>query len=178
MANKSISINLVGKRDKGFADKFIKWALSIGRLVVILTEGIALATFLYRFTLDRQIIDLHDKISQKQAIIKYLKPNEDKYRLLQSKLTIIGDLSNLSSQTVDISNNFIQNMSQDIIFNNLIMSPNYIKFEAKTQSINLIASLINNLKTNPKIASVSLDRIQNQTSSSTITVGISALLKK
>ena len=73
MASIKPSINLFKDKNKNFFDLFIKWALSIGRVVVIATEAIALSAFLYRFSLDQQLIDLNDKIVQKQALVKLLK---------------------------------------------------------------------------------------------------------
>ena len=52
MENSPASINLVKKNEKSSVDKFINWTLSIGRLIVIITEIIAISAFLYRFSLD------------------------------------------------------------------------------------------------------------------------------
>ena len=59
-----ISINLVKSRKPHFLDRFITWALNAGRLLVIITETVALSAFLFRFGLDREIVDLNDKIKQ------------------------------------------------------------------------------------------------------------------
>ncbi|MDE2025485.1 MAG: hypothetical protein KGJ07_03255, partial [Patescibacteria group bacterium] len=77
------TINLVRGRRPRVLDQFVGWALTIGRVVVILTELIALGAFLYRFGLDRQLVDLHDKIAQEQSIVDLLKQNENSYRNLQ-----------------------------------------------------------------------------------------------
>ena len=62
MAEQVPTINLLPNQGENLTTKFFNWALSIGRLLIILTEMVALATFLYRFGLDAQIVDLHDKI--------------------------------------------------------------------------------------------------------------------
>jgi hypothetical protein len=38
--------------------RFLKWALSIGRYIVIFTELIVILSFASRFTLDRMVTDL------------------------------------------------------------------------------------------------------------------------
>ena len=94
MQKKPISINLL-KQQTSLVDRFIDWALTIGRLLVILTEIVALSAFIYRFSLDRQLIDLHSKITQEQAIANYLNNNEKKYRNLQDRLAIATNYSTL-----------------------------------------------------------------------------------
>ncbi|MDP3988203.1 MAG: PilN domain-containing protein [Candidatus Levybacteria bacterium] len=183
MANKpalisSVSINLVRGKNQSFIDKFIKWALSIGRVVVILTEAIALATFLYRFSLDIQISDLHDTINQKQAMLKYLKTSEDKYRNLQSRLVISQKLSNDGSRTTKIFKDVVRLAPEDLLVENLVLSGDYVKIEVKARSIISLASFVKALREYPDIDSVSLDKIENRTSTSIIAVGITAMLKK
>ncbi|RJQ35883.1 hypothetical protein C4559_05995 [Candidatus Microgenomates bacterium] len=178
MEKRSISINLAKGRKKSFLDKFIKWALSAGRLIVILTETLALFTFLYRFSLDRQVIDSHDRIAQKQAIVKLLKNNEDKYRNLQSRISIASTLSGSGTATVSFFQKTMALAPKDIVFNNVVLSDDFIKFEAITQSVNSLDTFIKALKSDKKVASVSLDRIENKASNATISVGITAMLKK
>src|SRR5258706_9366482 len=90
---KSPAINLAKGRGQTFLDRFLNWALSIGRVVVIVTEAVALTAFLYRFNLDRQIIDLHSRINQEQIIVKLLNNNETTFRSLQDRLSLINKLS-------------------------------------------------------------------------------------
>lgn len=178
MANNTVSINLAPGKNKSFLDKFIKWALTIGRLVVIITEAVALGTFLYRFSLDRQLIDLHDNIANKQTIIKLLKPSEDKYRNLQARLAASKKLSSAGSQTADLFQNVLKIAPQDLIFSSIVLSEDYMKIEAKIQSVASLSDFVNTLKKNPKISSVSLDQIENKTSSAIITVSITVMIKK
>src|SRR6185312_966933 len=89
----SITINLAKHRGESFVDRFIRFALTTGRVVVILTEVIALGAFLYRFTLDRTLVDLHDRIQQGQAVVNLLKDNETTFRNLQDRLALASTLT-------------------------------------------------------------------------------------
>lgn len=175
--NPPATINLAKAR-QGFLDRFLKWALTIGRLIVMLTEIVALSTFLYRFSLDRQLIDLHDKISAKQGMIKLLKDNEDKYRNLQGKLAMASTLSNEGLKTTQLLNDLLGFTPNDFIFTTLTLSKDSVRIEAKAQSAKTLSNFIKALKAYPKISSVSLDRIENKTSSAIIFVNITAMLKK
>lgn len=178
MSSEKSAINLFKSRKGSFFDHFMKWALTIGRVVVILTEAIALSAFLYRFSLDRQLIDLHDTIKQKQGLVRLLKNNEDAFRNLQDRLTATAALSETGKQTITIFNDIFNFTSSDLSFNTIFLSENQIKIDARVQSVSALTSFIKYLKEHPKISSVSLDKIENKTTSSTIVVGITATIKK
>ncbi len=177
MAQPSPSINLIKKKKKDFFDRFITWALTIGRFIVILTEVIALSTFLYRFSLDRQLVDLHDSIKQKQAIVNLLKNNEDKYRNLQNRLAVSSMFLDSANQTTKIFTDLTDFAPSDFIFNNIKISEKNIQIDARVQSINSLTVFIKKLQEHPKFSSVSLDRIENKTSSATIVVSITTHLQ-
>lgn len=178
MGNVSPSINLLKKEEQGFLDRFIHWSLTIGRYVIILTETIALVAFLYRFTLDRQLIDLHDSIKQKQAVVNLLKNNEETYRNLQDRIAIAASLSSAGGQTVKMVNDILGFTPPEMIINTINFTGERIRIEARVQSVGALSSFIEKLRDYEPIQAISLDELENKTSSATIVVSITATLKK
>ncbi|MEX2013140.1 MAG: hypothetical protein WD967_01930 [Candidatus Levyibacteriota bacterium] len=171
-----LDINLVKKR-VSFTDKFLKWALSTGRVVVILTEIIALSAFVYRFFLDRQLIDLHAKIKQEQAIIAFSKESEDKYRNFQERIAIAQRFSQLGSDEVKVLKDILNLAPSGTTFNNLTTSDTTVKIDASFTRISQLGAFVNSLKDYPSIDSVSINTIENVPSSSLISVSITGTLK-
>ena len=179
MANSVASVNFVKGRGVSFVDKFIQFSLTTGRFIVILTEFIALCAFIYRFSLDRQIIDLHDQIKYKQNIIALSSESEEKFRNLQERLNTIEDLTNQKSVPIGkIFSDILSFAPSNILINSITVSDTSIRIDATARSIGTITTLINDLKNYPAVASVSLDKIENRTSNGTIIVNISAKLKQ
>ncbi len=172
------SINLFRSRKKGFFEKFLKWALGIGRFVVIVTETVALVAFIYRFSLDRELIDLHDDIKSRQAIVKLLKDNEDAYRSLQARLELAKNFTDVEEQTSTIFSDINSFVSNDISITKLLLSENQVKIDAQMQSVSSLTNFVKMLKTYDKIKSVSIDRLENRTTNAIIIVSITATLKK
>lgn len=168
------SINLLKKQEKRFIDKFIRWALTVGRLLVIVTETVALSAFLYRFSLDRQLVDLHDEIEQKQAIVKLLKKNEDKYRNFQERLATIAQVTSKTEQIINYYTQLLSFIPQDLILHNVTVSHGSLKIDATALSVEGLRSFIKSLRDHPSTASVSLDKIEHRTSQAAIVVGITA----
>lgn len=178
MANNAPAINLLKTGRVQFFDKFIKWALTFGRVVVIVTEITALSAFLYRFSLDRQLIDLHDQIELKDTYVRALKANEEKYRNLQERLALSTILGQNATETVKVFKDIIAFAPLDFIINNLRISEDSIRIDANVQSVSSLTNFIKNLKRYPSVESVSLDTIENKTSRATIVVSITANFKK
>lgn len=178
MVNKLPSINLLKEKEKSFFEKFISWALTIGRLTVILTEGIALVAFLYRFSLDRQLIDLKTKIQQEQQIVKASKANEDKFRNLQERLSLVSKYAFSGSSVINVFKDFSSFAPSDMVFNNIVISQDRVKMDADVQSITSLSIFIKKLKAHPKVTAVNLDKIENKVTNSKISVIIIASLKK
>lgn len=178
MQKKPASINLYQKNRKSFLDKFIDWALSIGRIVIILTEIIALSAFLYRFSLDRQLVDLHDTIKVQQAILDSQKPQETLYRSIQAKLALAAKTQNQAQSTTQLLLDTKNSATNDFLIKTIAVSQEAIRIDANVLSVSSLATFITKLKTFEQVSSVSLDKIENKTANGIITVTITATLKK
>lgn len=159
MEQKAVSINLL-KKQGAFLDKFVDWALTVGRLLVILTELIALSAFLYRFSLDRKLIDLHGKIKQQEAVVKTFKTSEDKYRSLQDRLALASSFSNVGTSKIKIFQDILNFAPNGVRIGNLVMYENRININAAAQNTSSLKTFINSLKTYPKLKKLSLNSIQ------------------
>lgn len=178
MAKKFPSINLLKSKQENFIDRFINWALTVGRAVVILTELIALGAFLYRFSLDRQLIDLHTKIKQEQAIVSYLKTNENTYRNLQNRIFLAGNFGNSSQKAITTLDNIVKFATSDVSFNTITIQEDRSRINATFRSISSLSKFVDSLKNYKSIESVIIDRIENRSSNGTITIGITTIFKK
>lgn len=176
------SINLA-KRRGNFLEKFIDWALNIGRVVIIITEGIAISAFLYRFSLDDTLVKFHDLINGDQQIISASNFAQQEYtfRNLQNRLSLIDSFSNQTNKTTVRITQIFQDITnfipQGLLISDFSVSPQTIKMTASASSINSISTFLNKLKGYRQIENISLDSIQNNTSTANIVVSITAMLK-
>lgn len=170
------SINLLHDRTESLADKFLKWALSVGRTIVIVTEIIALSAFLYRFSLDRKIVDLKDEIEQKQLIVEGFENEEVQFRNLQDRINAAKRLDAKSAETTSLLHQIVELATGRIRFNSLSVTEDVIRIDGETPSTAQLNYFIKQLKQHPKVKRVSLDKLDNKTSRSTIEIGVSAYL--
>lgn len=174
----TLSINLAKNRGESPIDRIIAFALTTGRVVVILTEVIALGAFLYRFTLDQTLSRLHNDITQEVAIVKLFKNNETTFRSIQARLALAKTLGQQGSDLPQYLSDIMTFASPDVTITTIALASDGIRMEATTQSVTSLSTFVDKLKTYAPIASVSLNQISNQTQTARITVSITALLKK
>lgn len=171
------SINLVKDQKGDLVERIINWSLSVGRALVILTELIALVAFLWRFGLDQELVDLHTQIKQKQAIVSAFKPNEDRYRNLQDRLSIASNFSAINNQQTQTLRDILTLASGSVSFNKINLSGSSISVEINVGSVAALSDFVNSLKTYSNVETVSIDKIETKTSSAVIIVSITVKLK-
>jgi len=174
----SVSINLSTKRKANLEEIFFAWAIGIGRGLVILTETIALGAFLYRFTLDGQLSDLHDKILQESNVVKFFSHNESVYRNLNSRLALATSIFSSQSVIAKLYQDIINILPTDITLRTLTFSPDSLKMDLSTQSVNSLSAFIQNLREYPLVSTVSIDTIENKTANAVINASVSVTFKK
>lgn len=178
MAEKEPTINLIPKNNDSLLNQFLDWSLTIGRLLVILTEMVALGTFLYRFGLDMQIVNLHDDIKSKSFIVDNFKAAEDKFRDVQDRLATVKEYSTVAHTTSDIFTRITKLGQGNVTFKDLTISTQDAKIVVAARSASSLATFVQALKNDSAITSISIDKITNQTDTAEITVYMTATLKK
>ncbi len=179
MAEKTPTINLLpNSGGDSFLTQFFNWALTIGRLLIILTEMVALGTFIYRFSLDMQIVDLHDKIKAESFIVDNFKVQEATFRDVQDRLATIKRYNSVGSVTTNIFTDVANMGKGKVTFKDLSVSTNSVKVEIAAPNASALSQFVDSLKNYPAVDTVSIDKVENNTTSAQIIVNVSATLKE
>ena len=175
-----ININLMPTEDldKSPAGRFLKWALSVGRYIVIFTELIVLIAFLSRFWLDRTLSDLHESIKQKQAIIRSAKELEDQARSIQNRLHEINNITSDSVNAEDILKLLQKITPTDVVYDSLTIGKNQMNISASALSEVSLSVFSYNLRNSKLFSEINLDDVQkNKKQQGEISFSLSAKLK-
>lgn len=163
MANSPhVKINLSGKQEGSFRDDFLKWAVNAGRVIIVFTELIAVGALLYRFHVDRKIVDLRDEIKKANLFVQAQADNEKNYRSVQTRLSNIKAIDEVTRNKIDIMNNILKSISSGAFSTtNLTVNDKTINVNGVAFSIFSINSFIEDLKKNPSITSISLEDLSS-----------------
>lgn len=177
MAKKSASINLIKIDKNQLTNQFVSWALTIGRVLIIVVEIIALTAFIYRFILDNQLRDTNSKIKQEQEILIAQEQKEANYRNLQDRLTLESSIVNQGKEKIKLFKDIIGLAPQGVSFTNFLYSNNEINIQLNTGSVFPLSIFVNSLRTYSLTDSISIDLVENRTASAVISVGLTINLK-
>lgn len=170
-------INLIPDKGDNLLSQFLSWALTVGRLLIIITETLALSVFLYRFSLDVKIIDLHDKIKATSTIVQSFQSGEETYRNLQARLGFIKEYDTKKDTTLNLLKEVIDLGKNRITFKTLTVTVDSIEVEAQAPSSVALTAFVQGIKNHPEVTGVNIDRVQNSTENGLVTISIVAKLK-
>lgn len=160
--DKKITINLNGREKTSSASIFYKWTIQIGRVVIVLTELIALGALGYRFFIDRQIADINDQISREVTFIKNQGAQETKFRVLQDKLNAIKLVSQDTNGKVDIMNKILDAERQGVFsIDSMTVNRNTVSINGSSSSIFALNNFTEELKQNPNVLNINIEDISS-----------------
>lgn len=157
-----ISINLV-PRDPFYQTaigRFLQWALSAGRYIVIFTELVVIGSFVTRFTLDRQITDLNNEILQKEEQIKGYSILEKDFRMAQARVEDYNQVVQ-DENLADIFPQLTNITPTDVFFERIIITNNQVTMTGNTFSQESFNTLINNMQLSSAFKTVTINKIQS-----------------
>ncbi len=158
-----ITVNLV-PQDPFFETtfgRFLKWALSIGRYIVIFTELIVILSFASRFTLDRMVTDLNSSINQKERVIASYADLETRFRFVQKQIEDYQQFKQ-EANLAEIFPILNENIPNQVVFETLLIKPDAISFTGSALSQEALNVLVNNLQLNPRFTEVSINKIESR----------------
>lgn len=180
MASKT-EINLLPKDEFEFSatGKFVKWAVSVGRWIVVLTEFIVICAFLSRFYFDTELSNLFDDLNQKQAIVESALSFEENFRRVQNKTKIVKNLLAQQSEPSTLVSEIASLMPLDLTLTEMTISQNTLKLAGNTFTEEDLRIFLTGLVNHPKFTEVALTDVASQKEISLgITFNINAVIKK
>lgn len=155
-----IRINLSSYGKETVGGVFYKWALNAGRGIIIGIELIALVALGYRFFIDRQIVDQHDKIKTQEILVSRQQKEEKLYRGIQERLKNIKTTNEETSAKVTIMNDILNTIAAGTFYStNLTINQRNVSLDGSTFSIFTLNGFIEELKKRPSVSAISLDEI-------------------
>lgn len=156
-------INLLPKTEFeiSFWGRFLKWSLTAGRYIIILTELLVIMAFMSRFKLDHDLSDLNDTILGKQALLEASSNTEKVLRLTQARL-------NFADQKIKSGQNSSETISKitgliplGIEFNSLTLVGKNLTLDMTSVSEQLLGTFIQALSSDKMFKSVDLTSVSS-----------------
>jgi hypothetical protein len=154
------AINLFPEKDKDIIDKTMEFAFGYLRYILVITQFVVICVFFFRLNIDQQIVDLKDKLSQKQEILKSTKTLLTDVAKLEEKTAMVGKL--IGEQTVfeGMMNYFLDGLPPDFSVTNISIDSSGIVLMGYSSNPASIQSYFSRLQFESRFTTIKLDNIQ------------------
>ena len=182
-----ISINLLGveQQEHSPLGRFIGWATTYGRYIMVTTEMIVLVAFLSRFSLDRQLTDLKDEIMQKQDIIAANQDLEIQFRQIQDSLNKMKFEKRRATTKQEIPTNTINTLHlllpSGTYFQSLSINDSKITSQVVSLTVQSFSQFLINLSSTKQLSNIEIGTVDKQTVAGiqyTLTAQLAQAIKK
>lgn len=174
-------VNLLPKDEFEFSTtgRFLKWAISVGRWIVVFTEFIVICAFLSRFYFDTELSNLFDDLRQKQAITESAQAFEENFQQTQNKTKIVKNLLAQMSEPSFLITEICSLIPLNISLTEMSINGNSLKLAGNSFSEDDLQVFLSGLVNSPKLTEVTLTDISSQKEISLgVTFNINAVIKK
>ncbi len=152
-------INLLRQKDLNLTEKLVYFALHYLRYIIVITQISVITVFFYRFKIDQDIIDLKEKVTQKQEIMKITTPLVNQAVVLEGKLNHIHTILNTQNQFSDPLDYVLAKVPESVSLDEVDMSDKSIVLKAHTLQIGLVKSIYQNYLSSKKFKNVTITGI-------------------
>lgn len=176
-----LSINLLPGEEAKFGEKFLEWSLTFGRYIIIGTEIIVLVAFLSRFKFDRDLIDLNDKVKERQKVLESYKPVEENVLRLQKRLTTIAALEANQGSGILALPDIASITPPQITYQNILVSQDKVTIVGQAIETADISTFVATLKASTifKKETINLEKVERgKTENNQLAFTVTALVEK
>ncbi len=152
-------INLLPEKDKGFTEKILYFALHYLRYIVVITQIVVISVFFFRFTIDQQIVDLKERVNQKQEIIKLTRPIEVEAVEVSEKMEYVKKQLTMQSAFQERLDVIFSIVPKEIILFDFNVVEKNISFKGRSTTIDAIKYLNSTLQKKKIFKAVRIDTV-------------------
>ena len=158
MPARRVGINLLPQSEfeQSFWGRFLKWAITTGRYILILVELVVIIAFLSRFKLDKDLADLADSISGKKAVLEAAYSSEQNFRFTQARLNAAGTLLSSQVGARKLLETVVSYVPPEVSLTKLVITPSLVTVSGKTDSQTGLAILLARMTADRSWASIDL----------------------
>lgn len=161
-ATKLGRINLLPKDSFEFSGlgRFLKWALTSGRMLVVLTEFVVILAFGSRFYYDKKLNDLIEVIDQKQNVVESYAEIENRMRDVLARQKTVTNFSTVNLAINDRFGQIRRITPTDVTYTEISINETGFNLAGTAGSEGGLANLLVGVNNVPNVSGVSIGSVE------------------
>ena len=149
-------INLFSPPEQSFVDKVVLFSFVYLRYIIVWTMLIVLGVFIYRFTVDQDIVDLKDTLKQKQEIVQVSKPLLDEATAIDRRTVQIKKLISSQNSFSRMVEYYLSVFPEKIKTTQMKVLSDSIELQGTSNEAAVVQDFYNRLKQDKRFQQVSI----------------------
>ena len=145
-----------------FWGRFLKWSLTAGRYIIILTELGVIIAFMSRFKFDNDLSDLNDAILGKQTLLEVSANTEKVLRLTQSRLDLASQKLKSRWLAYEVLTKVTSLLPEQTAINLISITDGVMTLDASAVSESDLGSFVQAISTDKMFKSVDLTSVSSE----------------
>jgi len=164
MPARSRLINLLPQSEfeKSFGGRFLKWAISAGRKVIIVTELIVILAFLSRFKLDEDIRVMNDEITGKRNLLESTMQFETDFLNKKNEISSARDIEKRQSGAATTLEEVARVVPFEVRLKDLLLTKTGANMTGLSIDEKALGEMLSRMDKNPDWKSVDLATLDAQ----------------
>lgn len=136
MSAQKLSVNLLppSEFELSFWGRFLKWAVTAGRYIIILTELVVILAFLSRFKLDEDLRKINERVETQKNFLESEQSRLEAFLIVQKRIGLVDRSLNKKTAVTETMNYLDNKKSPEIVVSQLIITKNEITMTATSLS--------------------------------------------
>lgn len=156
---KEINLLPPSEFESSFGGKFLKWAVTTGRYIIILTEIVVIAAFFSRFKLDRDVSLLSDEVSGAINVLEANSQLESDFRSTQTRTAAVGNLLTEQMKLKAVIDKLEEQSAGRVTLSTFGINPSGITLTGQSTDETNLGGFLAALALDPKWKSVEVNEI-------------------
>jgi hypothetical protein len=161
MTAQSNKVNLLppSEFELSFWGRFLKWAVTTGRRIIIVVELIVIVAFLSRFKLDEDLRNLNEQINLQMTQLQNQQSQEDEFLKVQKRLNLMDNLFASRFQVVKRMDYVVEKLPAGVDISKRTFTYAEISLTADTLSEQSMGELLSTLSADLQWRSVDMTEL-------------------
>jgi len=149
--------------EMSFGGRFLKWAVTTGRYIIILTELVVILAFLSRFKLDYELSVLTSKIEGKVSLLEANSPIEREFKSKQARLEAVKKILTKRISASETMDSIAVKTPPEVKLTEMTINGNEVEIDANSFSEKEMGEMIAALDGDKRWSSVEISSITQGT---------------
>lgn len=153
-------INLFPQPKKNLSDQILYFALHYLRYILVITQFVAICVFFFRFKIDQEIIDLREKLTQKDSIVVATEDLVETIRETENSIRTVETITKDQTQFRDVYSYVLASFPESIQIESLEITLTGVSISASAETVDPIKGFFEKVRDEKKFGFVDMSNIE------------------